>query len=321
MGRRCFRGIIFVSFFHFFLLSINLAVPSTVVANDLRVAIDSIEAVEGDSLRILEVYLDNPLDTIAGFMMFVQMNLPDWSEFLPPFIDSAGALLSSFGGASVVSLSGTNRDLRIIASGGAGIPPQTDGLLLRIRCKILDAVPIPLDSQFTIIINQNPSFTHFANTQAELIGTKISQIIDTTCYTCTQWQNEVCLQWIVIPYSQAADSMEIDTFPVATYDPELAEFVDGYVKVQPRSGDANCSHRVDVGDAVFLINHVFKSGPPPAFRFGGDANCNGNVNVADAVVLINFIFNAGEQPYCLKSSKLREQFLRPCVSSGNGSGR
>ncbi len=63
-------------------------------------------------------------------------------------------------------------------------------------------------------------------------------------------------------------------------------------------GDADGDGAVNVGDAVFVINYVFKSGSPPAPIESGDANADGDVNVADAVYLINFIFKGGPPPQC-----------------------
>jgi aminopeptidase N len=61
-------------------------------------------------------------------------------------------------------------------------------------------------------------------------------------------------------------------------------------------GDANGDGQANVGDAVFLINFVFKSGPPPGNLDAGDANADCNVNVGDAVYLINFVFKGGPTP-------------------------
>jgi len=63
-------------------------------------------------------------------------------------------------------------------------------------------------------------------------------------------------------------------------------------------GDANCDAQVNVADAVYIINYVFKGGPPPAVAKAGDANCDGEVNVADGVYLINYVFKAGPPPCC-----------------------
>ncbi|MFH1699613.1 MAG: dockerin type I domain-containing protein [Candidatus Zixiibacteriota bacterium] len=64
-------------------------------------------------------------------------------------------------------------------------------------------------------------------------------------------------------------------------------------------GDANGDYGISVGDAVYIINIIFKGGPPsdPAER--ADANCDNNVNIGDAVFLINHIFKGGNPPNCL----------------------
>lgn len=63
-------------------------------------------------------------------------------------------------------------------------------------------------------------------------------------------------------------------------------------------GDADGSGSVNVGDAVFLINYIFKGGPAPDPLESGDANCDGAVNIGDAVYLINYIFKGGPEPCC-----------------------
>jgi len=69
------------------------------------------------------------------------------------------------------------------------------------------------------------------------------------------------------------------------------------VKIVGR-GDGNGDDDVNVADAVYMINYVFNSGPPPAPVSAGDANCDGDSNVADAVYLINYVFNSGPPPQC-----------------------
>ncbi len=64
------------------------------------------------------------------------------------------------------------------------------------------------------------------------------------------------------------------------------------------AGDANNDTHVNVGDAVFMINYVFKGGPPPPCKDQGDANHDCHLNVGDAVYLINYVFKAGPAPGC-----------------------
>ena len=62
-------------------------------------------------------------------------------------------------------------------------------------------------------------------------------------------------------------------------------------------GDANGDGSVNVGDAVYIINYVFKGGPAPVpLPCCGDANNDGSVNVGDAVYLINYVFKGGPAP-------------------------
>jgi len=63
-------------------------------------------------------------------------------------------------------------------------------------------------------------------------------------------------------------------------------------------GDANGDGSVNVGDAVYIINYVFRGGPAPVPFGAGDANCDGSVNVGDAVYIINYVFRGGPVPCC-----------------------
>jgi len=63
-------------------------------------------------------------------------------------------------------------------------------------------------------------------------------------------------------------------------------------------GDANGDFAVNIGDAVYMIDYIFKGGPPPEPLEVGDFNCDGDINVGDAVYLINFIFKGGPPPGC-----------------------
>jgi hypothetical protein len=61
-------------------------------------------------------------------------------------------------------------------------------------------------------------------------------------------------------------------------------------------GDANSDDNVNVGDAVYLINYIFKGGSAPDPECLGDANGDGHINVGDAVYLINYVFKGGPAP-------------------------
>jgi len=94
------------------------------------------------------------------------------------------------------------------------------------------------------------------------------------------------------------------------YNPELRDNIskavhwmnDHVIALQPESqyicGDANGDGVVNVGDAVYVINYIFKSGNAPDPIGAGDANCDDVVNVGDAVHVINYIFKGGLAPCC-----------------------
>ncbi|MGB8657520.1 MAG: dockerin type I repeat-containing protein [Candidatus Zixiibacteriota bacterium] len=63
-----------------------------------------------------------------------------------------------------------------------------------------------------------------------------------------------------------------------------------------RNGDANGDSVINVGDVVYLINYLFKSGPAPNPLAAGDATCNGIVDAGDVVYLINYLFKGGPSP-------------------------
>ncbi|MCP4567996.1 MAG: M28 family peptidase [FCB group bacterium] len=62
------------------------------------------------------------------------------------------------------------------------------------------------------------------------------------------------------------------------------------------AGDANYDGSINVGDPVYIINYVFKSGDPPMPLAAGDANGDCAVNIGDAVYLIGYIFKSGPAP-------------------------
>jgi hypothetical protein len=74
----------------------------------------------------------------------------------------------------------------------------------------------------------------------------------------------------------------------------IASFECDYVP--PICGDANSSGEVDIDDAVYLINFIFTSGPPPEHIETGDVNCSSHIDIDDVVYLITHIFSGGNTP-------------------------
>jgi hypothetical protein len=62
------------------------------------------------------------------------------------------------------------------------------------------------------------------------------------------------------------------------------------------SGDTNFDQQVNLGDAIYILNYLFKNGPIPVPFFSGDANCDDVVNMSDAIYLLNYLFRDGSPP-------------------------
>jgi hypothetical protein len=70
----------------------------------------------------------------------------------------------------------------------------------------------------------------------------------------------------------------------------------GSVSIGFLCGDCDGSGAVNVADAVYIVNYVFKGGPPPDPLDSGDVNIDGSVNIADAVYIISYVFGGGPEP-------------------------
>jgi hypothetical protein len=62
-------------------------------------------------------------------------------------------------------------------------------------------------------------------------------------------------------------------------------------------GDATDDGAANVGDAVYLLNYLFKAGDPPEPLCKGNVNCDAVVDLADAIYILNRLFKHGP-PCC-----------------------
>ena len=70
------------------------------------------------------------------------------------------------------------------------------------------------------------------------------------------------------------------------------------VGICERRGDVTGEGTVDIGDAIYLLNYLYKNGPAPTQLMVGDCNCSGGLELGDAVFLLNYLFKSGPFPCC-----------------------
>ncbi len=83
-------------------------------------------------------------------------------------------------------------------------------------------------------------------------------------------------------------------WPMFKHDPQNT----GYIRRFQR-GDTNGDGVIDIADAIYLLNYLFKGDSPPDPLEAGDANCDGMVEIGDAIYLLNYLFKNGPPPGCL----------------------
>lgn len=73
----------------------------------------------------------------------------------------------------------------------------------------------------------------------------------------------------------------------------------GLLKIRPaadfRRGDANASQQVDIADASFILNYLFRSGPAPLCPDAADADDSGSLNITDPVAILRYLFLGGAE--------------------------
>jgi hypothetical protein len=85
---------------------------------------------------------------------------------------------------------------------------------------------------------------------------------------------------------------------------DLQEYVDSARVITNRMtqelcGDVNDDGIVNVGDVVYVVGYLYKSGPVPICPASrGDVNNDGIINVGDVVYLVGYLYKGGPAPVC-----------------------
>jgi len=96
-------------------------------------------------------------------------------------------------------------------------------------------------------------------------------------------------------WGEVPDSALIDSYTVIAADPFHAD-TQIVSLCTYLCGDINRDQKIDLGDAVYLITYLYKSGTEPLPIEAGDCNRDGTVDLGDVVYLITYLYKAGSAP-------------------------
>ena len=267
---------------------------------------DCIDSSGGVCIDSVEVFSWNPYD-----FFYDTVYLDTVGNF-----DSTGTLTSGWEFLDTRSISGLGTDINIVGiadlPGSGVVPPipagQQGGVLLRILADVFPMADEELDRTVNMLIQtQFKDHFGFARSDGSSITWLPLEIVDTTCWECTQWVGELCTNYEKVsrvlgePIDLSrCDSMVIALDTIAILDSANINVINGSLTVLLSyiCGNINGSSDgiINVSDLVYLISYSFQNGPDPVPYEAGDVNCSGNINVSDVVYMVNYMFGNPSGP-------------------------
>jgi hypothetical protein len=286
-----------------------LVLPVGSYAFDLSVRVTDTTVAKNAASGWLTVFVTNPVDSIGGLSLWLQLDRPDLVRF-DSVVDTAGTALSGFELVIVRSPSSQWTDIKITALADNlpnGQPPKrgfgpsmAERALLRVRFHLL-SIPDTTQSRTAAVgINSGAAWFNFARPNGTTIGLAYQFQPDTSFYRCLQPQGPDCLQWQVVsgpPYDSF--SVQIDTIP----------YLDTISKVHLTRGSVTVSNSclrtwtdtdIDmngfaptVTDYVALLRFILSNDSiGPLDRYAADVNGDCIIDMGDAIKL-DSIFKYG----------------------------
>jgi hypothetical protein len=81
-----------------------------------------------------------------------------------------------------------------------------------------------------------------------------------------------------------------------TLKPERPDFYVRVARMPFVRGNVNGDDRVNLADAIFILNKLYKGGDDPNCKKSADVNDDGKVNLADAIYLLTYMYKNGDPP-------------------------
>jgi hypothetical protein len=88
-------------------------------------------------------------------------------------------------------------------------------------------------------------------------------------------------------YSAAVCNFDVASITIRFVEAPVTQFV---------RGNANGDLKVDIADAIWMLNDLFLGGPTTTCKDAADANGDGSLSISDPIFLFDFQFLGGEPP-------------------------
>ncbi|MBK7142480.1 MAG: hypothetical protein IPH75_10405 [bacterium] len=276
-------------------------------AERIHLSLDTVGVSPGQT-TYMRVWLTNPLDSIAGFQIWLQVDRPNIVT-LGLNIDTSGTALSGWEYVETSSLGGQGYDLLLTGLRNDVSPPAQPAYPPHVNRNLLVKIPV------TMPFNPDTLFEKFANVSVSLglaerfsfadqngnnLVATVAIISDTDCYRCDQWMGETCLSWtqVAVP---PCDSLRITVDTIGMLDTTLFS-VDNSQAVLRNCTSIILAGDIDldglpfsVGDYTELIRYV--AGDTNELPLAVNADINGDCRISWADVLIFTNYFTYGQPY------------------------
>jgi len=151
-------------------------------------------------------------------------------------------------------------------------------------------LPLPLDPSYYEIVAQTGVDGYD--------GYYVSAEIDIVTGTYTMYLGDG--DWTIYPPCCFPD-FEILGPTVVTIgeSPDTARTIDfEYISSGLACGDVDANESINIFDCVYIINYLYKGGPPPNPEYIADVNSSGSLDIMDGVYIINYLYKGGPAPNC-----------------------
>ncbi len=236
----------------------------------------------------------------------------DTTDILIGNYDTTGTLVAGWEYVATRSFSANGSDLLIVGianlPGGAvkkGFAPQQGGRLIKLLADVANIHDTVSDRIVFLQLNRDfKDNLNFATSPSQNFWLPIP-FWDTNGWVCTQWSIDStvnppetlgCGAYIrssIPPWDSIQVVLDtnyiLDTNKVKLYNGTLV------VEAGYKCGDLNDDNTVgNVLDLTWLVNRIFRGGPPSNPPQAADVNCDGaNGNVVDLTMIVNRIFRGG----------------------------